>query len=127
MNKVILIGRLVKDIEPKYSSNGNMWLSNTLAVDRKFEKDKTDFINIKAFNKTAEFIEKYLKKGSKIAIVGELRVNTYETENGKRTSTEVIVNEIDFAGGKASENIGDMKYENDDVSLEELENADVPF
>lgn len=130
MNKVILMGRLVKDIEPRYSNNGNIWLTNTLAVDRKFEKDQTDFINIKAFGKTAEIMEKYLKKGSKIAICGEIRVNTYEDNGTRKISQEIVVNEVDFAGSVSKKEQQAKEYEEIEaefVNLDDLESADVPF
>ena len=127
MNKSFLIGRLTKDIEPKYSSSGNMWPTNTIAVDRKFEKGQTDFINIKAFNKTAEFISKYFHKGSRIAVVGEIRVSQYETENGKRTNFEVVVNEVDFVSDISKREKEKQEYENIEAEFVNLDDMDVPF
>lgn len=106
MNKVILMGRLVKDVELKYTqSNKPIAIGRyTLAVNRPYKKDgepDADFINIVAFGKTAEFAEKYFKKGQKVCIVGRLQVRNYENDEGKKLYfTEVIVEEQYFAEGK---------------------------
>lgn len=102
MNKVILIGRLTKDPEIRYTQNNTPVCNFTLAVDRRFSKDKqADFISCQAWQKTAEFISKYFQKGSMIAVVGRIQTRTWEDNEGKkRYITEVIVDEVYFAGSK---------------------------
>lgn len=103
MNKSILLGRLVKNPEIKYSQSNNMKVANfTLAVNRKYvklgEERQTDFINIVAYSNLAEFVEKYLKQGLQICICGRIQSRTWEDSNGQRRyATEVIAEEIDFA------------------------------
>ena len=103
MNKVILIGRLTKDPEIRYTQNNTPVCSFTLAVDRRFSKDKqADFISCQAWQKTAEFISKYFQKGSMIAVVGRIQTRTWEDNEGKkRYITEVIVDEAYFTGSKS--------------------------
>lgn len=103
MNKVILLGRLTKDIEKRYTQTNNSLVAKfTLAVNRRFVKEgeerQTDFINIVAWGKTGEFCSKYFKKGEQIAVVGRLQIRNYEDENGqKRYITEVVAEEVFFA------------------------------
>jgi single-strand DNA-binding protein len=103
MNKSILLGRLTKNPEIRYSQANNIKVANfTLAVNRKYvkpgEERQTDFINIVAYSKLAEFAEKYLKQGLQICLSGRIQTRTYEDNNGqKRYVTEIIAEEIDFA------------------------------
>ncbi len=103
MNKSILLGRLTKNPEIKLSQKNNTKVANfTLAVNRKYvapgEERKADFINIVAYSKLAEFVEKYLKQGLQICVCGRIQTRTYEDNNGqKRYITEIIAEEIDFA------------------------------
>jgi single-strand DNA-binding protein len=123
MNKVILIGRLTKDPEIRYTQNNTPVCNFTLAVDRRFSKDKqADFINCQAWQKTAEFISKYFQKGSMIAVVGRIQTRTWEDNEGKkRYITEVIVDEAYFTGSKSkteTEKATDTwppDYEDDDL------------
>lgn len=106
MNKVILIGRLTKDPETRYSqSKEPMAITRfSLAVNRRFKKDgeqEADFINCVAFGKTAEFVSKYFSKGKMISIVGNIRTGSYTDNNGQtRYTTDVNVEEVEFCGGK---------------------------
>ena len=108
MNKVILLGRLVNDPEIKYTQSSNMLVVNfRLAVNRRFvkqgEERQADFINIIAWNKTAEFCSKYFKKGQQIALSGRIETRTWDDDKGQRHYiTEVIAEEVDFAGGKSN-------------------------
>lgn len=103
MNKVILLGRLTKKPEIRYSqTNNNMVATFTLAVNRKYakpgEERQTDFINIVAYSKLAEFANKYLCQGIQICISGRMQTRTYDDNNGiKRYVTEIIAEDIDFA------------------------------
>ena len=106
MNKVILIGRLTKDVETRYS--GEMAIARyTLAVDRKFKKEgeKTaDFISCVAFGKSGEFAEKYLKKGMKIAVTGRIQTGSYDDKDGKKVyTTDIVVEEHEFCESKGTQ------------------------
>lgn len=101
MNKVVLIGRITKDIELKKSQENKYYTRFNLAVPRPMTKDETDFINCVAFEKTAELMEKYLHKGDRIAIEGKIRVGKYSTKEGKkRTQIDIFVENIQFLGEK---------------------------
>ena len=101
MNKVILIGRFTRDLEVKEAGSGVKLLNNTLAVKRKMKTDVTDFINITAFGKTAENLEKFFKKGDNVAIVGNLQVSDNgKTGDDKRVYSNVVIDEFTFTGGK---------------------------
>ena len=110
MNKVILIGRLTKDVELRYTQTNNTAVASfSLAVNRKFVKNgeerQADFFNIIAWNKLAETISKYLFKGNQVAISGRLETRSWDDPNGqKHYVTEVIAEEIDFIGNKNKQN-----------------------
>lgn len=103
MNKIILLGRLTKAPEIRYSQSNEMKVALfTLAVNRKYvkhgEERQADFINIVAYSKLAEFSEKYLRQGLQICVYGRLQTRNYEDKNGiRRYVTEVIAEELDFA------------------------------
>lgn len=106
MNKVILMGRLTKDAEVRYSQGENSIAiaSFSLAVDRKFKRDgepTADFFNCIAFGKLGEFVEKYLRQGSKILLSGHIQNNNYTNKEGQKVySVQVIAGEIEFAESK---------------------------
>ena len=107
MNKVILIGRLTKEPEVRYSQgNNSMAIARySLAVDRRFKKDgdeqTADFINCVAFGKAGEFAEKYLHKGTKIAVVGRIQTGSFTNKDGQKIyTTDVVVEETEFAESK---------------------------
>ena len=109
MNKVILIGRLTRDPEVRYTQGDNaMAIARySLAVDRRFKKDgdeqTADFINCIAFGKAGEFAEKYFRKGTKIAVVGRIQTGSYTNKDGQKVyTTDVVVEEQEFAESKNS-------------------------
>ena len=108
MNKVILIGRLTRDPEVRYSQGENALAiaRYTLAVDRRFKRpgeQEADFISCVAFGKSAEFAEKYLKQGTKMAITGRIQTGSYTNKEGQKVyTTEVVVEEQEFAESKAA-------------------------
>lgn len=110
MNKVILLGRLCADPEVRYSQGENVSCvaRYRLAVDRRFKREgdvNADFIPCVAFGKAAEFAEKYLRKGTKIAVVGRIQTGSYTNQEGNKVyTTDVIVEEQEFAESKASQN-----------------------
>ena len=99
MNKVILMGRLTR--EPEMFGQKSKVARFCLAVDRNYGEDETDFFSCVSFGKQAEFVEKYLKKGTKILLSGRLQNNSYEDKQGNKvTSTQIITEEIEFAESK---------------------------
>ena len=106
MNKVVLCGRLTKDPEVRYSQGENPTAIGryTLAVDRRFKSNdgqNADFINIVAFGKAGEFVEKYLKKGTKMIVSGRIQTGQYTNKDGVKVyTTEVVVEEQEFAESK---------------------------
>lgn len=106
LNTAILMGRLTKDPELRTTQNGTSVTSFTVAVDREYvrqgEERQTDFINVVAWRQTAEFVSRYFKKGSMIAVQGSIQTRNYEDRNGnKRTAVEVIADKVSFCGSKA--------------------------
>lgn len=128
MNKVFLIGHLVKDPELRYTSSNIPVTSFTLAVNRNFinqngEKE-VDFINIVAWKKQAENIHKYCFKGSKVAIEGRVQVRSYDDQNGqKRYVTEVVLENIEFISTKKEE---PKEKSNSEIIKDVMEDKD-PF
>ncbi|QGU00642.1 Single-stranded DNA-binding protein [Candidatus Syntrophocurvum alkaliphilum] len=105
LNKVILIGRLTRDPELRYTPNGNAVCQFSLAVNRKFKKDEADFIDIVTWRGLAENCAQYLGKGSLAAVEGRIQIRSYENQEGqKRRVTEVIADDVRFLGGKTSSN-----------------------
>ena len=106
MNKVILMGRLTKDPETRYTQTINTLVASfSLAVNRRFarpgEERQADFINVVAWNKTGEFCSKYFKKGQQVGVIGRIQTRTWDDENGQRHyATEVIAEEAYFADSK---------------------------
>ena len=101
MNCVILCGRTTTDIDIRTTASGKSVTSFALAVDRPGANDKTDFIPIVAWEKTAEFLNKYISKGRKIIVEGFLATRKYEDKNGNsRIAYEVVANRVEFADGK---------------------------
>lgn len=139
MNKVILMGRLTKDPEVRYTQSGEpMAIARyTLAVNKRFKKQgeaDADFIPCVAFGKQGEFAEKYLAKGRQIAVVGRLQVRNWEDNEGKkRVTTEVVVEEHYFAESKSdkSDKPQSKKQDSDAEGFypidDSVEDEDLPF
>jgi len=133
MNKVILMGRLTKD--PDMRGEGtNLVARYSLAVDRRFKDNdgnyQTDFINIIVFGKGAEFAEKYLKKGTKVVVTGRIQTGSYTNKEGAKIyTTDVIVEDQEFAESKSNSNNDDTPGTDDgdfmDISKEVRD--DMPF
>ena len=139
MNKVILMGRLTKDPEVRYTQSGEpMAIARyTLAVNKRFKKQgeaDADFIPCVAFGKQGEFAEKYLAKGRQIAVVGRLQVRNWEDNEGKkRVTTEVVVEEHYFAESKSdkADKPQSKKQDSDTEGFypidDSVEDEDLPF
>lgn len=106
MNSVQLIGRLTRDPEVRYTDSGASIARFSLAVDRRFKQENgadADFINIVAFGKTAEFIEKYFHKGMKIALNGRIQTGSYTDKDGKKVyTTDVVAENVEFCESKGN-------------------------
>lgn len=111
INSVVLMGRLTADPELRTTTTGKSVCSFSIAVDRSFvragEERQADFINIVAWEQTANFICRYFRKGSMIALTGSIQTRRYEDKTGaKRTAFEVIAREVSFTGSKAETGTG---------------------
>lgn len=109
MNKVILMGRITRDPDVRYSqTDSNMAIARfSLAVDRRYKKQgdtvTADFFNCTAFGKQGEFVEKYLKQGTKIVVTGRIQNDNYTNKEGQKVySVQIMVEEIEFAESKAA-------------------------
>lgn len=109
MNKVILMGRLTRDPEVRYSQgeNASAVARYTLAVDRRYNRDgeqSADFISCVAFGKNGEFAERYLHQGTKVVVSGRIQTGSYTNRDGQKVyTTDVVVEEQEFAESKASQ------------------------
>lgn len=134
MNKTLLIGRATKDPDIRYTQNEQpMTIARfNLAVDRRFKKDgeqSADFISCVAFGKTAEFIEKYVFKGTKIAVEGRIQTGSYTNNDGNKVyTTDVVVEQVEFAGAKTDSKSA-AKESNDDFMnvADGLDDEGLPF
>lgn len=134
LNKVVLIGRLTKDVELKHTSNGTAVAKFTIAVDRRQVKDRekeTDFIVIVAWTKLAENCANYIGKGRLVAVSGRLQIRSYEDNQGvRRKAAEIVAEDVKFldhakegnAGGNAGIN-GDSSH----GSLVNFDDEEIPF
>jgi len=141
LNRVILIGRLTRDPELRYTPNGTAVCSFSLAVNRKFNKEETDFIDIVVWRGLAENCANYLGKGRLAAVEGRLQIRSFETQDGqKRRVAEVVADDVRFldrGGTSPKANIKDEKDSWSDlgreVSLADIdlvdsnEDDDIPF
>ena len=132
LNVVIAMGRLTKDPELRVTESGKSVTSFTVAVDNRFDKEKTDFFDVIAWRQTAEFVCKYFRKGSMIAIQGRLATRTWEDKNGnKRKAVEIVADNVSFCGGKnesaAPSNPMDIQPPSDDADYREIPEEDLPF
>ena len=130
MNKTILCGRIVRD--PEIRNNGTMVARYTLACDRRIKRDNeptADFINCVAFGKSAEFIEKYCKKGTKLIVSGRIQTGSYTNKEGNRVNTfDIIIDEQEFAESKGAaptqaEPVTDESF----IPVDEDDLEDTPF
>ena len=139
MNKVILMGRIVRDPDVRYSNgaNGSTAVARyTLAVDRKFKQEgqpTADFINCIAFGKLGEFAEKYLRQGIKIAVTGRIQTGSYTNKDGQKVyTTDVVVEEQEFCESKSQSNSqpqpAPASKDNDWLNIpDNLDDSSLPF
>lgn len=132
MNKVILIGNLTKDPEISTTSNGVSVCRFSLAVTRRYTNAngdrEADFINIVVWRALADNCHKFLKKGSKAAVVGTLQSRMYDATDGtKRYVTEVVADEVEFISTKNFDGADTRKDEEEVTKLEPIDDNDLPF
>ncbi len=124
-NKVFMIGNLTKDVDIRTTNNGKSVASISLAVKRNFKNDKgeydTDFFNVVVYGAQADNCAKYLKKGSKISVVGRLQTRDYEAKDGtKRYVTEIITEEVEFLNQPTTTTKGnDLKAKLEQASMKD--------
>lgn len=136
MNKVVLIGRLSRDPELRHTSNNTPVCQINMAISRPVSQGKdpeTDFINVTVWNKQAENLVKYVKKGNQIAIEGRIQTRSYDNEEGKKVYvTEVLANHVEFIGSnsnKTNDNQTQVQDNKTSYTVEEIDNIpiDDPF
>lgn len=139
MNKIFITGRLTKAPELRHTEGGMAICRFTIANNKGYgEKQKTTFINIVTFNKTAENCERYLYKGSKVAVIGELEIRQYtDNEGNNRYMTEILANEVEFLSNKNQSPEGQNNqneqamFDNSTPSTKfgnfEIQDEDLPF
>lgn len=131
MNKVILMGRLTRDPEVRYTQTSNTLVASfSLAINRRFvrqgEERQADFINCVAWNKTGEFVSKYFRKGQQVGVIGRLQTRTWDDDKGqKHYITEVVVEETYFADSKRENGAGDFDSSfGNDATMPSNENSE---
>lgn len=133
MNKVILMGRLTRDPEVRYSAGDNSIAvaRYTLAVDRRVRRDEgqgADFIGCVAFGKSAEFAEKYLRKGTKVVVTGRIQTGSYTNRDGQKVyTTDVVIEEQEFAESKASSSPAQDKGSDGFMDIPDGIDEELPF
>lgn len=135
MNTVNLLGRMTRDVELKQTANGGSVGRFGIAVDRNFKnaqgEREADFINCVAFNKTAELINQYFRKGSKIALDGRIQTGSYENQQGQKVyTTDIIVNNfyfVDSANKNGQANQQSQQYNNPFGDSARKVDVDLPF
>lgn len=132
MNKVILMGRLTKDPDLRYTSGNNTAVASfTLAVNRRMAKEgqpQVDFINCISWSKGAEFVNKYFRKGQQVAVIGRIQTRTWEdNEARKHYVTEVVADETYFAGSRPKSENTRSDADDSGFTSEELEDDELPF
>lgn len=143
MNKVILIGNLTKDPELTTTTSGISVCRFTVAVSRRYANSEgereTDFLNVVVWRNLAENCHKFLRKGSKVAVVGNIQTRSYDAQDGtKRYVTEIVAEEVEFVGARVSPNDdmpsgdtkpndGDTKPQSGTTKLQPIEDDTLPF
>ncbi|HPD28174.1 MAG TPA: single-stranded DNA-binding protein [Paludibacteraceae bacterium] len=125
MNKIILIGNLTRDPELTETAQGKKLCKFTIAVDRAFDKEKTDFFSCSAWEQKAEVIQKYVKKGNKLGVTGRLEINETEKDGVKTRHHNIIVEEIEFLTPKSEADL--IRPNPSEPKLTPLDDTDLPF
>lgn len=128
MNKVILMGRLTKDPDVRVSQDGQTTIGRyTLAVDRRMKRDEADFISVVAFGKSAEFAEKYLRKGTKIVLSGHIQTGSFTNKEGQKVyTTDVVAEDQEFAESKKTE-APNISTDEGFLNVPDTDDEELPF
>lgn len=135
MNKVVLIGRLTKDLELRKTQSNKSTVQFNIAINRRFNKEETDFISCIAWNQSAEYLCNYAKKGDLIGLSGSIQTRNYESQNGKVYVTEAVCDEVNILNSKRKEE-NEQQFEADlpktkkygvEIGDEYIEDKDLPF
>ena len=131
MNLVILMGRICKDPDITSSQSGTTIARYSIAVDRRFKKEgepTADFFTCVSFGKQAEFVDRYLKKGTKIVVTGELQNNNYTNKDGQKVyDTRILTNNVEFAESKRETNESNNTDTNDFLNVADGIATELPF
>lgn len=128
MNQFVFCGRTTREPEIKYTSDGKAIAKFTLAVDRRFKKDTADFFDITAFGGTAEFIEKYVQKGTKLIVTGSVQNNNYTNKEGKKIyGTAFIAEYVEFAESKKAQETKEEAPKEEWTNIPEGADEELPF
>ena len=133
INKVILTGRLTGDPDIRYTPDNKAVAKYTLAVDRRYKREgeqTADFINCVAFERNAEFAEKYLHKGTKIAVCGRIQTGSYTNRDGVRVyTTDVVVEEHDFCESRNAAGVNHQEQPSYDrfMDMDGIDDSEIPF
>lgn len=131
MNKIIVMGRLTKDPETVATQSGTSLARYTVAVDRKYKKEgsqSTDFFNCTSFGKQADFVAKYLKKGVKVVISGEMLLDVVEKDGRKTTYPKISVEDVEFAESKSNATVSPQNAtESDFLNIPDNLVEELPF
>jgi len=139
MNRSVIVGRLTKDVDLRYTQNGKAVGNFTLAVNRPFRNQQTndydaDFINCVAWGKQAENLAQYMKKGSQVGVDGRIQTRTYDDKDGKTVYvTEVVADNIQFLESKKSNNQNNEPQQQENNPFEsdaepiDIDDSDLPF
>lgn len=133
LNKCILQGNLCKDIELLQTNNGGTYLRNTIACQRNYSKEnqerQSDFINIVAYGKSAEFLKNYFNKGSQILIEGRIQTGSYEKQDGSKIyTTDIVVERVFFCGTKKQDNLNNFEQTINSTNMEfTIDSNSLPF
>ena len=133
MNKVQLVGRLYKDVDIRYTDGGSSIAKFGIACNRRFKTDgqpTADFISCIAFGKTAEFIEKYFKKGMRIGVSGRIQTGSYDNKDGQKVyTTDVVIEEAEFVESKGTSAPSEDTKKPDDgfMAVDEIGDEELPF
>lgn len=132
MNTIQLIGRWVREHELRYTQDGKAVLNNTIAVNRRFDKEKADFLRVVIFGKQAESTANYTNKGTQVGITGRVQTGSYEGQDGKKIyTTDVIADQVMFlepkSNGQTTQSNNQPSNQGDPFSGEAMNPDDLPF
>lgn len=129
MNKIILKGRLTANPEMRKTQSDIAVCNFTIAVNRRFDRDKTDFVTCEAWRQTAEFVSKYFTKGKEIAVCGELHIDKWDKDGETKYITKVSVDEVEFCGSKNDNIENKARLETSEtINIEDvIDDDDLPF